>query len=86
MGVAGPIVMRFELHRSPVGHTWRITIRDSVPGFVPPRLVFQGVRVAGDSGDLAVQRRTQDLVGADRFQAKADDAQTGQVCMAFAQV
>jgi hypothetical protein len=72
--------VRFEVHRSPVGHSWRITLRGNGPkwGLDPDGIVFfRGIRVASDSGDLAVQR---DRDGVFLVQAKAVDTQTGQVC------
>ncbi len=86
MGVAGPIVVRFELHRSPVGHEWRIELRHTA--YLQPggRVFFRGTRVASDGGDLAVVRRHQDTTGPDGVAAEATDTQTGQVCRAFAQV
>ena len=82
------IEVRFEVHRSPVGHEWRIRLRHAT-GIAPPDfnwaafergLVFLGTRVASDSGDLAVQLHFWESDGADAFKAKAVDLLTGQVC------
>ena len=70
--------VRFEVHRSPVGHSWRITLHANRPGFLTPNPVVQLTRVASDSGDLAVQVRRWGVSGWVR--AKAVDTQTGQVC------
>jgi hypothetical protein len=80
------IRVRFEVHRSPVRHEWRITLRtgQGVGFFYPPlRLVFRGIRVASDSGDLVVRDRVPEERNVDRrnlFRAKAVDTQTGQIC------
>jgi hypothetical protein len=69
----------FEVHRSPVGHSWRIVIRrllslyDSV-------VVFRGTKVAAQDGEVVVQLRVWDAAGEDGLDAKAVDKQTGQVC------
>jgi hypothetical protein len=81
----------FEVRRSPVGHEWRITLRTS-PGNIPMpprRLVFQGIRVASDSGDFAVEDRVPEAGKGNRrdlFWAQAIDTQTGQVCRAHATI
>ena len=83
------ILVRFELHRSPVGHTWRIEIHHG-GGIMGPNFVlaFAGIRVAGDSGDFSVQLPTPDRFHsgtcggfgcpADWFKARATDMQTDQ--------
>jgi hypothetical protein len=70
--------MRFEVHRSPVGHWWRITLTANRPGFLSPNPGVWRPSVASDSGDLAVQVRRWGVSGLVR--AKAVDTQTGQVC------
>jgi hypothetical protein len=89
------ILVRFELHRSPVGHTWRIEIHHG-GGIMGPNFVqaFRGIRVAGDSGDFSVQLPTPDRFHsgcgpfdecpADSFKARATDTQTGQLCRVWA--
>jgi len=85
------IWVRFEVRRSPVGHEWRITLRTS-PGNIPMpprRLVFQGIRVASDSGDFAVEDRVWEAGKGNRrdlFWVRAADTQTGQVCRAHATI
>jgi hypothetical protein len=79
------IKLRFEVHRSPVGHSWYITIFHG-EGMIRPyyKLVFHGFRVAGDSGDFSVQLRTHDrphLI--DLFAARATDT---QLCRVHARV
>jgi hypothetical protein len=72
----GPIRVRYEIHRSPVGHAWRIAIRRGVGS-----AIFRGVRMASDTGQLAVQIRVawpQSFHPS--FTATAVDTQTGQVC------
>jgi hypothetical protein len=85
MGGNRPIVVRFELHRSPVGHEWRIEL-SHYPRLQGGGLFSRSFRVASASGDLAVTRRTSDGHGSDGFLAKATDTQTGQFCRAFARV
>jgi len=80
------IQVRFEVHRSPVGHEWRITFR-YVERNIPVRyghVFFRGTRVASDSSVFVVQRRVPDWGGVDGLVGKAVDRQTGQVCKAFA--
>jgi hypothetical protein len=82
MGVGGgPIRMRFEVHHSPVGHTWRFTLRHSVT-FSSPRVFFRGTRVASDRGDFVVQVRRPDW--GDGVVGEAVDLRTGQVCKVWA--
>jgi hypothetical protein len=82
------IRVRFEVHRSPVGHYWRITVHaDRIGDVFPPfdrPLVFRGIRVASESGDLAVQRDRHGVTGP--VSAKAVDTQTGQVCRVNARI
>jgi hypothetical protein len=86
-GSPGPIEMRFELHRSPVGHTWHIRIEHSttLSGII---VEFEGTKATmGDSGHLVVQRpHIRDRIGADEFRAEAFDGQTGQVCRVVAEI
>jgi hypothetical protein len=90
--IGDQIKVRFEVHRSPVGHPWRIVLRHGVSDLGGPNLgqvILQGTRVAGENGDLAVQRRVRDLEGGffgDGFRARATDEQTGQVCRAIASI
>jgi hypothetical protein len=81
------IRLRFEVHRSPVGHSWRITFRTDHNLFfpAPSKLVFRGIRVASGSGDFVVQDRVpqgRNWARLNLFWAKAVDTQTGQVCRA----
>jgi hypothetical protein len=88
--IGDQIKVRFEVHRSPVGHSWRIVLRHGVADLGGPNLgevILQGTRVADEDGDLAAQRRVRDLEGGvfgDGFRARATDRQTGQVCWAMA--
>src|SRR4249920_1644828 len=70
-GSSGPIEMRFELHRSPVGHTWHIRIEHSST-LSRISVVFEGTKATmGDSGHLVVQRpHIRDRIGVDRFRAE----------------
>jgi hypothetical protein len=83
------IRVRFEVHRSPVGHSWRIVLRHRRYGpCCDPRqgqVFFLGFRRASENGDLAVERSALDheSVG-DGFSAKARDRQTGQYCALLA--
>jgi hypothetical protein len=83
------IKVRFEVHRSPVGHSWRIVLRHHrYRGCCDPRqgqVFFLGFRVSSENGDLAVERSVVDheSVG-DMVGAKARDRQTGQYCALFA--
>ena len=80
------IKVRFEVYQSPVGHSWRITLSTTYESnklFPPSRLVFRGIRVASDSGDLTVQDHVpqgRNVAQGNVFWAKAVDMQTGQVC------
>ena len=76
------IRVRFEVHRSPVGHSWRITLFSDLVR-LDPDVVVRRIRVASDSGDLAVQVRRD---GVFDVSAKAVDSQTGQVCMVDAEI
>jgi hypothetical protein len=81
------IKVRFEVYRSPVGHSWHIMLRHAHAG-IPPfhwhhARIFESTRVASESGDLVVQRSVVDQ-GFDAFRVKAADRQTGQVCKAEA--
>jgi len=86
-GSPGPIEMRFELHRSPVGHTWHIRIEHSttLSGVI---VEFEGTKATmGDSGHLVVHRpHIRDRISVDEFRAEAFDTQTGQVCRVVAEI
>jgi hypothetical protein len=72
--------VRFEVYRSPVGHRWRIELRhqtNPLAHWPSAVVIFEGTRVASESGDLVVQRR---VPAHEFFRAKAVDTQTGQVC------
>lgn len=76
------IKVRFEVYSSPVGHSWRIVLQQLTNplGHWPSAVViFEGTRVASESGDLVVQRRVP-AHKFDSFRAKAVDTQTGQRC------
>jgi hypothetical protein len=82
------IKVRFEVHRSPVGHRWLIGLRHhsaTIP-FPPPWpnafVFFHDTRVASDSGVLAVQASIADRTGGEGYAAYARDQETGQVCRA----
>jgi hypothetical protein len=84
------IKVRFEVHRSPVGHEWLINLRhhaSTIP-FPPPWpnafVFFRGTTVANDSGVLAVQGSIRNRTGLEGYAAYARDMQTGQVCRASA--
>jgi hypothetical protein len=84
------IKVRFEVHRSPVGHEWLISLRhhaSTIP-FPPPWpnafVFFRGTKVANDSGVLAVQGSIRNRTGLEGYAAYARDMQTGQVCRASA--
>lgn len=79
-GLFSSIRARFELHRSPAGHEWRILL-ERFPAKDPPIVWMRGTRVASDSGDIVVHR-SRFRNGRLRlwFRAKALDRQTGQVC------
>jgi hypothetical protein len=86
--IGDQIKVRFEVHRSPVGHEWRIRIRHG-GGIMGPNFdwLYPPPMVAGDSGDFVVQLRTrdrEDLV--DSFMARATDTQTGQRCGVWARI
>jgi hypothetical protein len=79
------IKVRFEVHRSPVGHEWRITFR-----FVEHNITnlyghvfFRGTRVASDSGVFVVQLHRPDWAVEDGVVGEAVDRQTGQACRAL---
>jgi hypothetical protein len=81
------IQVRFEVHRSPVGHEWLIHFRHVEHSFGGPRVrhvFFRGTAVASDSGVFVFQFGYQDYARNDGLKAKAVDRQTGQVCDAFA--
>jgi hypothetical protein len=84
--VGDRIKVRFEVHRSPVGRSWRIVLRHGRVDLGGPnhgQVKFEGTRVANENDDLAVQRSVVDqegFQGGDGFAAKAVDRQTGQLC------
>jgi hypothetical protein len=81
------IQVRFEVHRSPVGHEWLIHFRHVEHSFLGRRVrhvFFRGTAVASDSGVFVFQFSYQDYSRNDGLKAKAVDRQTGQVCDAFA--
>ena len=88
------IAVRFEVHRSPVGHSWHIVLlHDQADigggGFQWDRgaTFFEGTRVASDSGNLMMQRSAVDKdYWVDGFRAEATDRQTGQVCRQSARI
>lgn len=84
--VLGRIGAWFGLHRSPVGHEWRIELRHYGNTSLPSYNVVVRTRVASDSGDLTVYRSARDTAGPDGFVAKAFDMQTGQRCRVYAQI
>ena len=74
--------VRFEVYRSPVGHSWRITLHMNTPAWLMPNPTVRLTSVASDSGDLAVQGQW----GINKVRAKAVDTQTGQVCRVNARI
>jgi hypothetical protein len=78
------IWVRFEVHRSPVGHSWRITLHGNRLGFLSPNMLVRRTSVASDSGDLAVQVRRWGVNGL--VKAEAVDTQTGQRCFVDARI
>jgi hypothetical protein len=84
--VLGRIGAWFVLHRSPVGHEWRIELRHYENTSLPSYSVVDRTRVASDSGDLRVYRSARDSTGPDGFVAKALDTQTGERCRVYAEI
>ena len=82
------IRMRFEVHRAPAGHWWRIVLHVRVPGFLTPNPTILRTKVADDSGDIAIQarQRLNQEVGASEVRAEARDTQTGEVCRVEARI
>jgi hypothetical protein len=91
------IKVRFEVFRSPVGHSWRIVLRHDhttipVPdpdSYSPDAVVFfRGTRVASEDGEFVVQRRVWGVAGSGFYGlfAEATDRQTELVCKAFAYI
>jgi hypothetical protein len=80
--------VRFGVHQSPVGHSWRIHLRYVSHNIAPVygHVFFRSSRVASDSGDLVVQLSRPDWgpVHPDGVDGRAVDALTGEVCRAFA--
>lgn len=89
------IKVRFEVYRSPPGHSWHIVLRHAHTG-IPPfhwhhaKAFFEGTGVASEGGEVSVQRSVVDqgpeFDEFDAFRAKAADQQTGQVCKAEASI
>lgn len=82
------IKVRFEVHQSPVGHSWRIRLSHMERNILPccGHVFFRGTRVASDSGVFVVQVARPDWAGQarnDGVRGKAVDRQTGQVCRVF---
>jgi hypothetical protein len=84
--VLGRVGAWFVLHRSPLGHEWRIELRHYANTSLPAYDEVVRTRVASDSGDLTVYRSARDSAGPDGFVAKALDTQTGQRCRVQAQI
>jgi hypothetical protein len=83
------IWVRYEVHRSPVGHEWLVAIRPlGVAGPHPGPPFFRGIRVAGDSGNFAIRVQHGASLPSfpSPFGATAVDRQTGQVCRVEASV
>jgi hypothetical protein len=76
----------FEVHRSPVGHSWRIVIRRLVGIYDPPVVVFRGTRVAAEDGEVMVHLRVWDTPQGDYVRVKATDRQTGQFCRVVTEI
>jgi hypothetical protein len=79
------IQVRFEVHRSPVGHEWRITFRfvEHNIGNLYGHVFLRDTRVASDSGVFVVQLQRPDWAIEGGVVGKAVDRQTGQVCRAL---
>jgi hypothetical protein len=79
------IKVRFEVRRSPVGHSWHSVLRHFYTGEIgphndPPR---HARILASESRGFVVLVRVKDQFGPfedDYIRAKAADTQTGQVC------
>ena len=82
------IKVRFEVHQSPVGHSWRIHLRYMEHNITTAygHVFFRGTRVASDSGVLVVQLTRPDWGPRfpDGVDGRAVDRQTGEVCEAEA--
>jgi hypothetical protein len=73
------IDVSFEIHRSPTGNAWRISIRRN------GTLFFRRTKTANDSGD--VEAHPPWFMGRDgRFRGRAIDRSTGEVCWAHATI
>jgi hypothetical protein len=84
--IGDQIKVRFEVHQSPVGHSWRIQLSHMERNILPccGHVFFDGTRVAGDGGDLVVQVARPDWVPHNHgVRGKAVDRQTRQVCRVF---
>jgi hypothetical protein len=74
------IKVRFEVHRSPPGHLWRIRMWRP-RGINRITWIFRGAGVASDSGYFAVALLTPDNAGYPLgLGVKAIDSATGEVC------
>jgi hypothetical protein len=77
------IEMLFGVWKTPEGHSWRIVFRHVAPH--REHVFFRGTEVAAGLDDgfrFEVAGRDRDWPGIERFQARAVDTQTGQVCTA----
>jgi hypothetical protein len=74
------IKVRFEVHQSPPGHSWRIHFRHMQHNIGPiiGHVFFEGTRVASDSGVFELRVRRPDF--GDGVVGEAVDPQTGEVC------
>jgi hypothetical protein len=84
--IGDQIKVRFEVHRSPPGHSWRIHLGHMEYNITPccGHTFFRGDRVASDGGDLVVQLARPDWALNAGVRGEAVDGQTGQVCRVFA--
>jgi hypothetical protein len=82
--VEGWLKVRLEVYQSPPGHRWRIQFRFKEHNIttIHGHVIFEGTRVASDSGVFVVQLRRPDWNGEDGLAGKAVDRQTGEVCNA----
>jgi hypothetical protein len=74
------IEVDFEVHRSPVGDTWRVRLRHNGTVF------FRARRTADDSGEFSVDPYVRDRAGRDKFVGRAVDSSTGEVCKGTARI
>ena len=81
------IEVRYEVHRSPPGHLWRIRMGHN--GTLDPDRrveIWRGIRVASDNGDFAVVRHHRDTPGFDGFGVRARDPASSQGCWGGASI